>query len=312
MVGPSGRAPVSRLEGRLSGGSAPPPLPLFTVRDRVTGPDSPFSPTERLVALCLGDHMNLEGEAWPSLRTIASWTGLGMTSVRTAVDRLCDGEGRMFDRERGGARPGARYEVARYRLSNKPVTQRGAHEARASAGEREGIATRARAYRHATQKDPVKVPVKETNPPNPPASQGGTPRKGSTLNAACERVRAALVATGVKATRKVRKQIYEALKSGETEEQLLADIQADAEIRAGREADKAQQAQRVDAALAWIAAHGGAQLVARSAVEWARRNVRSGESMSSAIARWADDGVPRGVRALLREDLAAAEKRRSS
>ena len=80
-------------------------LPLFVVRDLVTGPDSLYTAAQRLVALCLGDHMNAEAEAWPSVRTVARWTGLGETAVKAALRVLCAGPQAIFER-RGGDRPG--------------------------------------------------------------------------------------------------------------------------------------------------------------------------------------------------------------
>jgi hypothetical protein len=136
-------------------------LPLFVVRDLVTAPEV-YRPHERLVALCIGDHMNTSGTAWPSLARIKDWTGLGMTSVREALVTLCSGPRAIFTRTVGGARPGARYEPTRYTLEG--IATRAPRQVSPSSGDAEGIATRARGYRHATQKDPRKDPQNDPTP----------------------------------------------------------------------------------------------------------------------------------------------------
>lgn len=89
--------------------------PLFAVRDRVTAPESPWSPVERLVALALADHMDADGVCWPSQRALATWTGLGLRAVQAALARLTAPAG-LFDEETGGSRRGERRSVSRYRL----------------------------------------------------------------------------------------------------------------------------------------------------------------------------------------------------
>jgi len=279
-------------------------LALFLVRDRVTGPESPFTATERLVALCIGDHMNLDHEAWPSLQTIAAWTGLGMTSVRAAVARLTDGGDRVFDRERGGARPGARHEAARYRL-RKPVATCGAHEPRGSAGDVEGIARRAEGYRHATQKDPVKGPVKGKHPPYPP--HGGSRPE----DAAFKRVYQALLDVGEHQTPDDCRRLRRQLKGGVPEAVLIEALQRQARARVAAAA--ALEASRTpgDEAWAWIENHGGKHVVARSAADWVIREQKPGEGLWDAVKRWAQ-GTPPGVFVILREDIHHAHKRATS
>jgi hypothetical protein len=89
--------------------------PLFIVRDLVTATGSPWSPVERLVALGIADHMNGAGEAWPSQRAVAAWTGYSLRSVQEALGRLT-GPGGIFDEETGGSRKGKRRTVSHYRL----------------------------------------------------------------------------------------------------------------------------------------------------------------------------------------------------
>jgi hypothetical protein len=150
-------------------------LPLFRVRGIVTAADSKFTGVERLVALCLGDHMNGSVEAWPSLRRIAAWTGLGITAVRAALERLCGADDGIFVREQGGARRGERYAAARYRL-REGIATRGTRETRGSSGEREGIASRAQGYRLATQKE------RQKERQNGPTEESLSPRDTLTAN----------------------------------------------------------------------------------------------------------------------------------
>jgi Helix-turn-helix domain len=91
-------------------------LPLFVVRDVVTGEGSTWNAPERLVALCLADHMGAAAEAWPSQRAISRWTGLGLRCVQRALGRLT-GDGGPFEvLEMGGSLCGNRRITTRYRL----------------------------------------------------------------------------------------------------------------------------------------------------------------------------------------------------
>jgi hypothetical protein len=70
-----------------------------------------------LVALAIGDFMNTNGEAWPSLSTIAAWTGINRVTVVEIVLRLCgDGPKALFERRPGGSPMGGRRLSATYRL----------------------------------------------------------------------------------------------------------------------------------------------------------------------------------------------------
>lgn len=273
----------------MIGGASPPNAPLFVVRDLVTGIDSPFTPVDRLVALCVAHHMNLEGEAWPSLQRICDWTALGLTSVRTSLDRLCEGEGRVFDRERGGARTHDRYARSRYRVSNKPVAPRGAREARASAGEREGIASRARAYRHATTNGPMKVSVNESTPPTPLLPQGevALATNGRELNAACRRVHDSLVTVGWRSTRKTRTELRDALRSGTPEAEVL-------EAFMGEFTAAIASRQRAADACTWVEGQGGVAVVVSWALTWLDEHQLEGENAYAALRRWSvsEAGAP--------------------
>lgn len=135
-------------------------LALFRVRDIVTAADSPYSSTERLVALCIADFMGPAGSSWPSRGVIEEWTGLGHSAVSKALRTLC-GDGGLFELRRGGARPGNRYESNVYELSTtRPPQRLGAvHDAAPSQelscppGGRELSATRSRAVRYAALND---------------------------------------------------------------------------------------------------------------------------------------------------------------
>jgi hypothetical protein len=78
------------------------------VKAQVSAQGSPWTPTERLVALAIADHLGAAGSAWPSRRRLAQWTGLGDGSIKRALRRLCSGSSRLFDVEPGGSTPGRR------------------------------------------------------------------------------------------------------------------------------------------------------------------------------------------------------------
>lgn len=155
--------------------------PLFTVRDLVTGEGSPFSSVERLVALCLADHANKDGQAWPSRRTIEAWTGLGHSAVFDALQALCVGEHAIFDLEAGGARPGGRYRANVYTLKadaelsarRQPTATR-----QAAAQRTELSARRTRAVRQAASKGPRRDQEGSTSPASSAHGHGTSPLHG--------------------------------------------------------------------------------------------------------------------------------------
>jgi hypothetical protein len=92
--------------------------PIFTVRDVVTARGAPYKPVERLVALAIADHMG-SGDApaaWPSIRTIAVWTGLHRATVVRALEVLCKGPGALFELVAGGSPLGGARASNTYRL----------------------------------------------------------------------------------------------------------------------------------------------------------------------------------------------------
>lgn len=115
--------------------------------------ESDLAPTVRHVGLEIGGHLDENGSGFPSLARLKKRTGLGMTAVRASVRCLTTGEGRLFDREAGGAREGDRYSCSRYTLREEGFATRGAREMRGSSSERGRFATRAQGVRHATTKD---------------------------------------------------------------------------------------------------------------------------------------------------------------
>jgi hypothetical protein len=137
--------------------------PLVTVVEAVFSAESPFSGIERAVAVAVAKHVNGEGAAWPSVRRIVECSGFKETVVRAALARLC-GEGAVFEREAGGARAGARYAAATYRLRDglEGFATRGARETRGSCGEAEGFATRGLGVRHAKTEESREEHIEES------------------------------------------------------------------------------------------------------------------------------------------------------
>jgi hypothetical protein len=109
----------------------------------------------RLVALALGDYANDDGEAWPSVASLAAKTLLHPTNVRRALRWLEQaGEIVRLDAGKGGRRNSTTYRVmpeqnpsAGARLSEPGNPSAGAHETRAQALETRALVneTRARA-----------------------------------------------------------------------------------------------------------------------------------------------------------------------
>src|SRR5258708_4393039 len=99
-------------------------LALFSVRDAVTASGSPWTPPERLVALCIADHMNGDGFSWPSQRAIATWTGLHRATVIKILQVLCGaGPRALFSRTGGPTKAGDSRASSRYQLNPVPVAQ---------------------------------------------------------------------------------------------------------------------------------------------------------------------------------------------
>ena len=106
--------------------AARPRSALFRVRDVVTAAGSRYLPVERLVALALADHMNgTSGEAWPSVRTLATWAGVHDATVKRVLRVLCGagepsraavGAVALFDHVPGGSPAGGKRQSSTYRL----------------------------------------------------------------------------------------------------------------------------------------------------------------------------------------------------
>jgi hypothetical protein len=85
------------------------------VKDLVTVEGSRFNTNERIVALAIGDHLSDTGEAWPSVRALAAWTGLCTRSVERCVLSLTGPAG-IFDLVPGGSVAGGQRRANTYRL----------------------------------------------------------------------------------------------------------------------------------------------------------------------------------------------------
>lgn len=126
--------------------------PFRRVREALA--ESDLSPTVRHVGLEIGGHLDESGRCFPSLARLARRTGLSLSAVRASVHTLTTGDGRLFDREAGGAREGDRYSSSSYTLrAGEGVASRGAQETRGSSGEREGYTWHAQGVHHVTPKD---------------------------------------------------------------------------------------------------------------------------------------------------------------
>lgn len=143
-------------------------LPLFAVRDRVIALALP--PHDRLVALCIGDHMNTEGVAWPSRRRIGEWTGLASSTVRACLRRLCSGPAPVFVSETGGSRSSNTYRLAPMRgpwpgplgADARPpqgAATRPPEEGRGPAGGGQGVGARPPGGRHTVTEGPIERPI---------------------------------------------------------------------------------------------------------------------------------------------------------
>lgn len=69
--------------------------PMFrAVMSMVTSPGSPWTWTERLVAIAVADQLDLSGNGrWPETRALALYTGLSVRCVQRAIGRLTAPDG---------------------------------------------------------------------------------------------------------------------------------------------------------------------------------------------------------------------------
>lgn len=161
-----------------------------------------------------------------------------------------------------------------------------------------------------------------TAPPPPPAAAGAA-RPGAGIQAAVARLERRARELGLAHGRRELKSWRRRLLAGELEPALAAEIdQGGADVDAARKERERQDAEftalaqraRLDAE-EWIASHGGAAVVARSAADWIRRRQQEhpGERFAMSMQRWleADDGgpVPRFVTQLLSIEIQAAYRR---
>jgi DNA-binding transcriptional MocR family regulator len=93
------------------------PLPLVA-RWRRAVLASDLTRGQKIVAMALAEHMNGEGgSCYPSVKTLASETGLSVRGVRKAIAELS--RRKWISRKRGGSRPGhtSRYQALLLGLS---------------------------------------------------------------------------------------------------------------------------------------------------------------------------------------------------
>lgn len=95
------------------------------VRALATGSASPFklTSTEKLVLLCIADHMRGNPTAWPSHREMARWCSLSQSGVKKTIGALC-GEAGPLTRTLRQGRHGTFYEYS----IREGVTARLGHE----------------------------------------------------------------------------------------------------------------------------------------------------------------------------------------
>ena len=89
--------------------------PLFLAVQALTAPDSPYSPTQRLVGLALAHHLSRDGSCFPSQPTIAKWAGLTLRPAVEALSKLTR-PGGLFVKTPGGSPKGEKRTRTIYRL----------------------------------------------------------------------------------------------------------------------------------------------------------------------------------------------------
>ncbi len=93
-------------------------LPLFVVREAVIAARSPWSSTERLIALLIAGFMDKKGHGWPSVGLLSEQSRYGRRTVQRALARLC-GPGGLFIKRQGGSTRGGRRRASEYHLATR-------------------------------------------------------------------------------------------------------------------------------------------------------------------------------------------------
>jgi hypothetical protein len=124
------------------------------IRDEVTRQGAPWSPTDRLVALAIADHLNPDGKAWPSLARLCDWTGLSRAAVKVAIKRLCGASDGVFSLTPGGSLPGGERKAHVYasRAAADRVTKRPGHGVTGSPESRDRVTRKPRPGHDVTPK----------------------------------------------------------------------------------------------------------------------------------------------------------------
>jgi hypothetical protein len=99
--------------------------PLILISTWLRVPGCPLSPTQRLVALSVANHMAWHGQysqAWPSVSTLCRFTGFKETAVKNALRQLSNGPDALFARTLGGLdAEGKHHDSYTYTLLDAPL-----------------------------------------------------------------------------------------------------------------------------------------------------------------------------------------------
>lgn len=70
--------------------------PTFTILQRVIAKTCTLQPLDRLIAIAIAEHVNREGEAWPSIKRLMASTGIKRSRVVEGLQTLTDGANALF------------------------------------------------------------------------------------------------------------------------------------------------------------------------------------------------------------------------
>ena len=255
--------------------------PDRVVKDLVTAPASTYTSVERLVAMAIGDHLNADGVAWPSLPRLEAWTGLSHRSVQVAIAGLCSGPRALFKRDRGVRwRESCTYTLAADGVQEMhplmgagDAPQKGAPDAPLD----DGVHDVPRRVHQVREKGaggapgtPYRTPNRTPTPPNPLATRGGARRETTRRLEAADRLWRSL---GARVSRKDRRQLKALIRDGQSDGEIAAWINQAHEGRRVQAGERAAERATWEEARRWIHAHGGPTAVA----ELVKREARTGD-----------------------------------